>query len=84
MKVYIIYEDLHGLIGIAKTRNVAIRYLLDKNWITEDTENEIGITIKELFNCPESNSWQESFTYRVTDEVLETFGFAIKEREVIE
>ena len=38
MKVITITEDCHGFIGIADTKEHAIDFLIDENWLSGDTE----------------------------------------------
>lgn len=38
MKVYIIHEDNHGVLGVADSYESAIQFLIDDEWITEDFE----------------------------------------------
>ena len=38
MKVITINEECHGFIGIADTKEHAIDFLVDKNWLSEHTE----------------------------------------------
>lgn len=38
MKVYLVFEDNHGLIGVAETAEAAIRFLVHDSWIDENTE----------------------------------------------
>lgn len=52
MKVIIIHEDNHGIIGIAKDYESAINFLLQKCWLNDSIEvlNSIEelVTLKEL------------------------------------
>ena len=38
MKVYVIHEDNHGVIGVADSYESAIQFLIDDEWLTEDFE----------------------------------------------
>ena len=52
MNIIIIYEDNHGILGVAKDYDSAIDLLLQNQWLTADTEvlNSVGewIPLKEL------------------------------------
>lgn len=52
MKVIVIYEDNHGMIGIAKDYKNAIDFLLQENWLNSKTEVlnslEEVVTLEEL------------------------------------
>ena len=60
MKVYIIHEDNHGVIGVADSYESAVQFLIDKEWITENYEilnesddeyhplNELGIALADI------------------------------------
>jgi hypothetical protein len=52
-KVYCIYEDNHGMIGIAKDYSSAIDGLVKEKWLDNDTEilddNNNPSTVKEIF-----------------------------------
>ena len=52
-KVYCVYEDNHGMIGVAKDYPSIIKNLIKEKWIDEDTEildvyGDVS-TIKEVF-----------------------------------
>lgn len=49
MTVIHIYEDNHGLIGVAKDYKSAIDFLIEKDWIDEDTEIEEDWTVEMAF-----------------------------------
>lgn len=38
MKVYIVHEDNHGVIGVADSYESAVQFLVDEEWITEEFE----------------------------------------------
>lgn len=55
-KVIVIEEENHGFIAVAKSYNHAVRWLIKKQWITEDSyasEDEM-LTVKERFG----DDWQ--------------------------
>lgn len=56
MNVVIINEDNHGLIGIALNYYNAVKWLIDKHWIDDDTEvydydTEEWRTVKEVLGA---------------------------------
>lgn len=56
-KVIVIYEDNHGMIGLAETYEDAIKFLINCKWLTENFEIEEDgdiFTIKELLG----NNWE--------------------------
>ena len=38
MKIILVNEECHGLIGVAKDYRAAIRFLIDKDWLNDFTE----------------------------------------------
>lgn len=38
MKVYIIHEENHGVIGVADSHKSAVQFLIDEKWITGNFE----------------------------------------------
>lgn len=44
MKVVVIYEDNHGIIGVANNYYNAVRFLLEEQWITYETNMYDGKT----------------------------------------
>lgn len=52
-KVYCVYEDNHGMIGLATDYQSAIDGLIKEKWLDENTEllddNDFPSTIKEVF-----------------------------------
>jgi len=57
MTVICIYEDNHGLIGIAKDYTSAIKYLIDgTDWLDEDEITDEGLSVGEKFG----ENWKES------------------------
>jgi hypothetical protein len=50
-KVYCVYEDSHGMIGVAKDFSSAVNGLIDEGWLnghteTFDDEHECGFSVK--------------------------------------
>lgn len=52
-KVYCVYEDNHGMIGVAKDYLSAIDGLIKEGWLDGNTElpddNDCASTVKEIF-----------------------------------
>ena len=87
MIVYKIYEECHGIIGIAKDVYSALRFLIKDNWVTETTdcfpkEYPEGITLKELYG----EGWKEKFCGLDEETFCEMFDveFYISAEELIE
>lgn len=38
MKIILVNEECHGLIGVAKDYSAAVRFLIDKDWLNDYTE----------------------------------------------
>lgn len=38
MKVYIIHEDNHGVLGVADSYESAVQFFIDERWITKELE----------------------------------------------
>lgn len=62
MKVVVINEDCHGDIGIAANYPYAIDFLIEKDWLSGNTEvwiNHRGFLLKEVFDDwrKEVKSW---------------------------
>ena len=68
MNVWIIEEENHGILGVAKTRELAIQYLIKTGWITEKTEfwDEFANdwrNVEEIFG----NNWKEKILEKQSD-----------------
>lgn len=87
MKVYVIHEECHNMIGIAKDIKSAIEWLIDTKWITESTymccENE-WCAVNVVFGS-EWKSYLIGLANDKTalDEELERMGFYIYSEDVI-
>lgn len=84
-KVVVIYEDCHGMIGIAKTRKDAQNFLVDKKWIDANTEmvdddgNLFRISDADAFG----DHWEETMRNgKLDDDTINMIGFSFEEREV--
>lgn len=93
MNVYVIYEECHNMIGIAKDIKSAIEWLIDTKWITENTsvycatddedENEF-----HAVNVVFGSEWKSYLIgladdKTVLDEEFERMGFYIYSEDVI-
>ena len=93
MKVYVIYEECHNKIGIAKDIKSAIEWLIDSEWITESTSvycatNDENESEFNAVNVVFGSEWKSyliglSDDKTVLDEELERMGFQIISEEVI-
>ena len=89
MKVYLIREDSHGLIGIAVSHKAAMQWLITSNWVGQYSdiwcpdENECwgghNMTLDDLYG----ENWKEKFL-QFSEILLENMGFYIHEEELIE
>lgn len=84
MKVYIISEENHGILGVAKTKKAAKQWLIDSSWVCENCEiwipeEQNSIPVKELHE-----DWKNWFINESYAEDLENMGFWIAEEVLIE
>lgn len=54
--IYLIYEDNHGLLGVATNYQSAIRFLIAENWLDDNLYTNEGMSIKSLLG----NNWKQS------------------------
>lgn len=82
--IYVVSEDNHGQIAYARTREAAIRFLIEHNWIAGYCEYWIYEiqTSKRLDELHED--WQKWLFEEATDEDFECLGFFIKEATLYE
>ena len=93
MKVYVIYEECHNKISIAKDVKSAIEWLIDSEWITESTSvycatNDENESEFHAVDVVFGSEWKEYLigladNKTVLDEELERMGFQIIGEEVI-
>lgn len=71
--VYLFYEEGHGLIAVAETLKAGIKYLIDADWIDENTSClgafDNYYTVKELFG----ENWEEEVANLSEEEFYATF-----------
>lgn len=84
-KVIVIYEECHGMIGIAKTRIGAQNFLVDEHWIGANAEcvDDDG----KLFHISDSDAfgshWEKIIREsELDDDTISMMGFSFEEREV--
>lgn len=91
MKVFLIYEENHGVIGVCVNRmSCVINYLLQTGWLSPDfvfsyEETENGIKYFTLDDMKKGNpNWKESLQGLSVDEFNELFegAFYLEEEEV--
>ena len=56
-KVVLIFEDNHGLIGVANNYYNAVKFLIERAWLDEDTTIYEGIRTKEITEVI-GNEWK--------------------------
>ena len=93
MKVILISEENHGLIGVAKNMRSAFQFLLDDKWITEDTEffepnpdcDVEYIVLKDVMkDLKHTNPLDSLLFLYMTDEDYFADQFYFREEDVIE
>lgn len=92
MKVFLIYEENHGVIGVCENRvSCVIDYLIQTDWLSPDIllfteeiddENEEEVTLRDLQK--KNPNWKEYFQKLSVDEFNELFegSFYLEEEEV--
>lgn len=91
MKVYVIHEECHDMIGIAKDVKSAIEWLIESDWIRESTEVYCQVNGEDEYHAVDvvfGSEWKEYLIgladdKTVLDEELERMGFQIYSEEVI-
>lgn len=93
MNVYVIYEECHNMIGIAKDIKSAIEWLIDEKWITENTSVYCATSNEDesefhAVNVVFGSKWKNYLIgladdKTVLNEELERMGFQIIGEEVI-
>lgn len=93
MKVYVINEECHNMIGIAKDIKSAIEWLIDTKWITESTSVYCATDDEDesewrAVDVVFGSEWKNYLigladNKTVLNEELERMGFQINSEEVI-
>lgn len=93
MKVILISEECHRLIGVAKNMRSAFQFLLDDRWITEDTEffepnpdcDAERVILKDVMkDLKHANPIDSLLFLYMTDEDYFADQFYFREEDVIE
>lgn len=84
MTVISIESKSHGFLALAKTRESAIQWLIDTEWITEysemwSEEKQVSYSLAETYG----EEWIDK-VFNFNDEELESLGFCFFEEEVFE
>lgn len=84
IKIIVIDEECHGIIGYAMNKRAAKQYLIDTDWISEHSElwneeKQEWESLAELYG----ENWLETFL-NFTEEQMEDMGYYLHEEEVYE
>lgn len=82
--IYIVSEENHGMIVCARTREAAIRFLIESNWIAGYCEYWMCETQTSKRLDELHKDWQEWLFEEATDEDFENLGFYIEEETLYE
>lgn len=82
--IYVVSEENHEQIRYARTREAAIRFLIEREWITGISEYWIYET--QTSKCLDElhEDWKKWLFEEATDEDFECLGFSIEEVTVYE
>lgn len=89
MTVFLIYEDDHGVIGVAASFKAAKQFLLHHRWVSEHTYTLVNDRLNEdgdsYFRLNEvyGDNWEEAFLNFSEDELGNT-SFWVQKRELYE
>ena len=83
MEIIVIYEDNHGIIGVATTNKAAKQWLIRKGWVDQysdiyNPDTSKWESLKELYG----ENWKEAYM-NFDKEEMECMGFYLKEKELI-
>lgn len=89
-KVFCIYEECHGFIGVATTPNAVAHWLIDSHWVNGmndyyDEEAEENILLQDVVPDSYMGEWENWFIDQVEEngeEFLENLGFQMVEEEL--
>ena len=89
-KVFCIYEECHGFIGVATTPNAVAHWLIDSHWVAGmneyyDEETEENILLQDAVPDSYMGEWENWFIGQVEEngtEFLENLGFQMVEEEL--
>lgn len=82
--IYVVSEENHGVIGYARTREAAIRFLIEHHWIAGNREYwvyelQIYKRLDELYK-----DWQKWLFEEATDDDLKNLDFYINKETLYE
>lgn len=89
-KVFYIFEENHGFIGVATTPNATAHWLIDSGWINKksdwyDEKSGDFILLEEVVPDSYMGEWENWFIDQVEEngtEFLENLGFQMVEEEL--
>lgn len=89
-KVYCIFEENHGFIGVATTPNSTAHWLIDSGWVNKksdwyDEKSRDFILLEEVVPDSYMGEWENWFIDQVEEngtEFLENLGFQMIEEEL--
>ena len=89
-KVFCIFEENHGFIGVATTPNAAAHWLIDSGWVNKksdwyDEKSRDFILLEEVVPDSYMGEWENWFIDQVEEngtEFLENLGFQMVEEEL--
>lgn len=90
-KVFCIFEENHGFIGVATTPNATAHWLIDSGWVNKksdwyDEKSGDFILLEEIVPDSYMGEWENWFIDQVEEngtEFLEKLGFQMVEEELI-
>lgn len=89
MKVYLINEENHGLIGVAASCKAAMQWLVTSDWVNHYSEiwcpdeNARWGGYNKMLGDLYGENWKEEF-FQFSEDQLENMGFYIRKEELIE
>lgn len=89
-KVFCIFEENHGFIGVATTPNATAHWLIDSGWVNKksdwyDEKSGDFILLEEVVPDSYMGEWENWFIDQVEEngtEFLENLGFQMVEEEL--
>lgn len=89
-KVFCIFEENHGFIGVATTPNATAHWLIDSDWVNKksdwyDEKSGDFILLEEIVPDSYMGEWENWFIDQVEEngtEFLEKLGFQMVEEEL--
>lgn len=89
-KVFCIFEENHGFIGVATTPNATAHWLIDSDWINKnsdyyDEKSRNFIPLEEMVSDSYMGEWENWFIDQVEEngtEFLSNLGFQMVEEEL--